>query len=76
MEELTQFEWAKTAVEVAELQLAEQDAPDRGDFVWPLDVVSLEASFPQELQLRKAAHFDGLGVVRHAWHCCVLAVEP
>lgn len=75
VDHLSEFMASRTAVEVAEIQIAKQGAPD-GDFAWPLDVVSLEASFPQELQLTKAAHFDGLGVVCCAQHACVSAAQP
>ena len=58
---------ARTALELAGAQLAQQGAEgSAAGFVWPLDAITLEASFPQGLQLREAAHFKALGVVCHA----------
>ena len=67
-QEMGQLRAARTALELAEAQRAKQGTADREvDFVWPLDAITLEASFPEGLQLREAAHFEGLGVVR-CWH--------
>ena len=55
---------AAEAIQQALVLRAQQGAQAESNFVWPLDAVTLEASFPQGMQLTSRPAWSCLNVVR------------